>query len=511
MTAAPPSDPQGAAMGPAPVITVSRVLDAEPVARLSDYEAIGGGAGLRAAVDQGADATLAVLDESGLRGRGGGGFPTATKWRSIIEHRPADISATVVVNAAEGEPGSFKDRTILRTNPFRVLEGALIAAVTIGADEVVVATKEAFTTEVARVREAIGAINAAGWAPEISIGLTLGPEAYLFGEETALLEVVAGRLPFPRLTPPWRRGLDEDHGDGASSADAELATPGGSAAADGPALVNNVETLAHVAQIMARGPEWFREHGTEESPGTIVCTITGRTARAGVAEVAMGTPLRSAIEAIGGGPRHGQVIAVMSGVANRLLSGDQLGTPLTYEDMTAAGSGLGTAGFMVFDEAVDPVAVAHGASRFLAVESCGQCTPCKGDGGNIADSLDRLRSNTGRGDEQETVETALGTVEVGARCFLATQHQQVVSSVMDLFPEAFAGHADGTVDAVPPLFITEMIDIVDGDDGGGRVVYDERHRSKQPDWTFGAEDSGQSPADRLDQRSDPDSSSDHGR
>lgn len=475
--------------------SISRVLDAEPVVDLPGYEAIGGGAGLRIVLDAGAEAVLAVLEASGLRGRGGAGFPTATKWRSVVDQRSAELPATVVVNAAEGEPGSFKDRALIRADPYRVLEGALIAALTIGADEVVVATKARFTTEVARLRSAAAEMSAAGWTHGVSIDVVEGPEEYLFGEETALLEVVEGRLPFPRIAPPWRRGLDEDSDDSAGAAGTEMAAVG---SASPPALVNNVETLAHVALIVAHGPGWFREVGTTDSPGSIVCTVTGHLRTCGVIEVPMGTPLRQLIATAGGGPVTGEITAVMSGVSNRLLPASQLDTALTYEAMDAAGSGLGACGFIVFDASVDPVAVAHGVSRFLAVESCGQCTPCKQDGRAVADSLDRLRRGGSGGADLVAIEDHLRTIEVGARCFLATQHQRVVASALALFPEAFVAHAEGRVGPTDPYLIAELEGFVDGPEGV-EAVYDERHRDKQPDWTYAAEDSGQSPSDRLDQ------------
>lgn len=474
---------------------IRRVLDVDPVRDLAAYEASGGGDGLRVAVEGGSDAVLAVVEASGLRGRGGAGFPTATKWRSVLTHRTDELVPTVVVNAAEGEPGSFKDRAIIRANPYRVLEGALIAALTIGADEVVVATKARFSTEVDRLRLAAAELAAAGWAPGVSIDVVKGPEEYLYGEETALLEVVEGRLPFPRIAPPWRRGVDEavDEVEGPA---ATGATPPDTVSP--PALVNNVETLANVALIVANGPEWFRQLGTDESPGTIVCTITGHLQRCGVLEVPMGTPLRAVVEEMGGEPLVGEITAAMSGVSNPLLPASLLDTPLTYEAMAEAGCGLGTGGFIVFDSSVDPVAVAHGVSRFLAVESCGQCTPCKQDGRALSDALDRLRSGTGAGEELVVVEDRLQTIELGARCFLATQHQRVVASLLALFPEAFINHAEGRVDATAPYLIAELEGFVDGPEGV-EAVYDERHREKQPDWTYDAEDSGQSPADRLDQ------------
>ena len=474
---------------------VTRVLDADPVTSFEAHRSRGGGAGLDAAVRMGGDAVLEEVEASGLRGRGGAGFPTGRKWRTVLENHTAGTPLDVVVNAAEGEPGSFKDRWILRRDPYRVLEGALIAARTLGADRVVIATKADFATEIAALRRAVDEVVSAGWAEGVRVQVVEGPSEYLFGEETGLLEVLAGRGPFPRVAPPYRRGVDDDE---ETSAEAQMAPPTGPGAG-APALVNNVETMAHVATILGNGPEWFRETGTAESPGTIVCTVSGDVRTAGVAEVPMGTPLGEVIDAIGEGARpKRRLVAAVSGVANPLIPAARFDTPLTYEDMVATGSGLGAAGFIVVDETTGLVDLVHGISRFLSVESCGQCTPCKQDGLAITGLLDRMR----QGDVDEVLTTELGdrlaTVTDGARCFLANQHQLVVDSLLSLFPDAVRSAAGrtraGDGDEIrSPVLVAPIVDIVDGD-----AVLDERHAQKQPDWTYGDTWSGQSPADRID-------------
>jgi NADH:ubiquinone oxidoreductase subunit F (NADH-binding) len=470
---------------------MTRVLDPEPVPSLDAYLAAGGGKGLEAARKLGPAATIEEIAAAGLRGRGGAGFPTARKWAAVAANESPSVRPSVVVNASEGEPGSFKDRTLLRRNPYRIIEGAIIAAEAVDAERVVFALKASFRPELERLEQALREVREAGWTT-LPLRIVEGPGEYLYGEETALLEVVDGREPFPRIAPPYRHGVDDVGSDPVSAAGSVMATPGGRSAA-APTLVNNAETMANVPSILAEGAGWFRQAGTADSPGTIVCTVTGGGRRAGVAEFEMGTPLAEVIETIGG--PGAPVKAVLSGVANPFLPGDRLDTPLTYEAMSAAGTGLGAAGFLVFAEGDDLAAVAAGVSRFLAVESCGQCTPCKQDGLTMADILARaVRGEPEAGDADELA-SRVSTVADEARCALAGQQQQVVGSLLSLFPDAVEAHFSGTAEAGEPVLVASLVDIDDG-----RAVVDEHHRNKQPDWTFNEIDSGQSPADRLDQR-----------
>ncbi len=472
-----------------------RVLDAEPVRTLDAYAGGDGGRGFDAALRLGPQATIDEIEAAGLRGRGGAGFPTGRKWRTVAENASPALPSTVVVNASEGEPGSFKDRTLLRRNPYRVVEGALIAAHAVGADGIVFALKASFTTELERLRRAVAEVRSAGWSKGVDLFVVEGPSEYLFGEETALLEVIAGRRPFPRIAPPYRHGVDDVGRDPVSGAGTAMAAPGDESVVP-PTLVNNVETMANVPWILANGAEAYRMVGTDESPGTVVCTITGSTRRHGVGEFAMGTPLAEVVEALGGGPARGRVVAVLSGVAHPLLPGDRLDTPLSYEALEAAGSGLGAAGFIVFDESDDLVAVAQGVARFLSVESCGQCTPCKQDGLAIAELLDGIRRSEATEHDLQAVARRVETVADGARCYLGHQQQRVAGSLLSLFPDALRAHLQGGGQpAVEPVLIAPITDI-----SGGRARLDETHRDKQPDWTDEPIYSGQAPADRIDQR-----------
>jgi NADH:ubiquinone oxidoreductase subunit F (NADH-binding) len=485
--------------------TVHRVLYPHPIETLDEYIKAGGGEGIEAARRVSPDALIAEVKASGLRGRGGAGFPTGIKWQTVAESHSTVEASTVIVNAAEGEPGTFKDRTILRVNPYQVIEGALIAARAVGADGVIVGLKESFAPEVARVRGAAKEIEAAGWNDGVDVVVFEGPGEYLYGEETALLEVIDGRPPFPRIAPPFRRGVkevveteaDAESGSGLS-AHVEMAAPDDTSVV-APTLVDNVETMANVPRIIARGAAWFRTEGTEKSPGTIVCTVTGSTQTNGVGEVIMGTPLREVIDTIGGGARPGRrITAVMVGVSNGLLPASLLDTPLTYEDMAEAGTGLGTGGFTVFDDSDDLVAAVAGASRFLAVESCGQCTPCKQDGLALADMLARLSaSDISDSALVASISHRVNTVADRSRCFLASQQQAVVASLLERFPEAVSAHASGEAEPVEPYLISELLDV-----DGGQATVDERHRRKRPDWTYGDTDSGKWPAEVMGEHRD---------
>ena len=447
-----------------------RVLDPEPIDTLADHIATGGGDALDAARRLEGVGIAEEVKAAGLRGRGGAGFPTGVKWETVAAAAATGTPPIVVVNGAEGEPGSFKDRVLLRRNPYRVLEGALIAASAVHAHHVVVALKRSFQTERRRVAYAIAEMADAGWLNDVDVSVTIGPSDYLFGEETALLEVIEGRQPFPRIAPPYREGLSV-----------------------GLVLANNVETLANVPGIVSNGAESFRALGTPESPGTIVCTVSGDTRRAGVAEFPMGTTVAEIIEEIGGGAQEERrIVAAISGVANAILPAELFDTPACYDAMRSVGSGLGAAGFIVFDDTADLIAVAEGISRFLAVESCGQCEPCKRDGMAVAAGLDDLRRSESDGDAPGLLRDWLGTIADGARCALAAQHQVVTTSILDLYPGSVTGHVDGSLPPAEPVLIAPIVDIEDG-----QAILDTSQADKQPDWSYEAVDSGRWPAAYL--------------
>ena len=454
------------------------LLPAAPSGSLDEYLATDtGGLGLRRALDIGPEATIEEVLRSGLRGRGGGGFPTGRKWAGVAG-QPG--SHYLVCNGAEGEPGTFKDRALLRANPYQLVEGLLIAAFALGAREVFVALKASFGREIDRVTSAVAEMQAAGLGAECAITVVRGPGEYLFGEEKALLEVIEGRDPLPRRFGPHEHGLfataPQMGWEASSGEPGHRPTPGSN-----PTVVNNVETLANVPHVMARGADWFRSMGTPESPGTVVCTVVGDVVAPDVGEVELGTPLSAVIDAVGSGLHAGrQLRAVFSGVANPVVTPEHLDVAVSYEGFAAIGSGMGSAGFIVVDDTRCMVDVARTFSRFLAVESCGQCPPCKLGSAEITARLERIES--GSGDDHDVAEIGawLDKVTDGNRCYLAVEEQVMVASILRAFPGEVDEHlAAGRCPRPHHFALPLLVDL-----SGGRAVYDDWIARKRPDWTY---------------------------
>jgi NADH-quinone oxidoreductase subunit F len=452
------------------------LLSDSPITSLDQYVDQGGGQGLARARHIGPEDTIEEIARSGLRGRGGGGFPTGIKWAST---RSIPGRHYVVCNAAEGEPATFKDRALMRSNPYQCVEGLAIAALSMDALDAYLGTKAKFEVERLSLELAIQEMDAAGLLEGVTLIIAAGPDEYLFGEEKALLEVIEGHDPMPRLMPPFQHGLFatgpqlgwESH----APEPGRLASPEAN-----PTLVNNLETLANVPHILSRGADWFRRMGTEDSPGTVVCTVVGDVVRDGVYEMEMGSPLSELLEVAGGPPPGRTFKAAFSGVANAVIHASDFDTPLTYEAMTAIGSGLGAAGFAVYDDSACMVAVIREYSRFLSVESCGQCPPCKMGSAEITAILARIEAGTGTEADVETLGRRLQIVTDANRCYLGTEEQLVVSSVLQTFPEEVGTHLEGWCEfEARHLPIPKLDDIVDG-----VAVYDERHARKRPDWTY---------------------------
>jgi NADH:ubiquinone oxidoreductase subunit F (NADH-binding) len=432
---------------------------------------------VQAAQAIGPAATIDVIGESGLRGRGGGGFPAGRKWAGIASQ--TGTRRFVVCNGAEGEPGTFKDRALMRANPYQLVEGVIIAAFAVGAEEAFICVKASFEHEREAVTCAVREFQEAGLCTDCTVTIVGGPDEYLFGEEKAMLEVIEGKPPLPRWFPPHEHGLFAT----APQLGWEATPRAGAAGGPNPTLVNNVETLSNVPHILARGAEWFRSMGTAESPGTVVATVVGDVVAPDVGEVELGTPLGAVIDAVGSGPRPGRAVkAVFSGVANRVVTADHLDAPVSYEGLAAVGSAMGAAGFIVYDDTACMVDAAYRMSRFLYVESCGQCLPCKIGSGEITTHLERIETGAGTDDDIAAIGGWLERVTDGNRCYLAVEEQLVVSSVLRAFPDEFAEHIEGHACPRPggrPM--PKLVDLVDG-----VATYDETFWRKRPDWTYDA-------------------------
>jgi NADH-quinone oxidoreductase subunit F len=445
-----------------------RLLPSEPVASLEAHLAAGGGAGLERALSLDTDAIVDELDRAGLRGRGGAGFPTARKWRGVCETAAtAGGRLSLVANAAEGEPGTYKDRVLIEQQPYAFLEGICIALHASGAERAYIGIKEKFTAPLGRLSAALAEVVEAGWPAADRIRIVTGPDAYLFGEETGMLEVIEGKLPMPRIVRPYEQGLD-----------ATTTVPN-------PTIVNNVETLTHVAAILANGADWFRQAGTETSPGTMVFTVVGDVAHPGVYELPLGTPLRTLLVDIAGAD---DVKAVFSGVSNAVILPKHLDTPLGFDEMTAAGIGMGSGGFIVYDSSRNMVDVLATLIRFLAVESCGQCNACKL--GNTA--MDELLAKIQRGEGVQTdLETLLRrshTVTDQNRCYLPVGSQLLVGSTVEAFVDEFVA----TVERGEPTPADLPVPLIDHlDEATGEVTYHPRYHLKQYDWSYADEDPGE--------------------
>ena len=393
------------------------LLGSDPSPDLDAYVAQGGGAALARAREAGAEDVLGELAAANLRGRGGAAFPTATKWRSVAAHAAeTDSDVHVVVNAAEGEPGTAKDRVLLRHDPYRVLEGLLVAMEVSGAVAGWVGVKERFPVT-DRVVAARDELVAAGWHGADRVRVVPGPDDYLFGEESGLLEVIEGNAALPRILKPYDRGV---------FGDADGTQPN-------PTIVNNVETFAHVVRILEQGADAFRANGTEGHPGTLVATVTGDVERPQVLEVPTDMLLGELLE-LCGAP---EIKIVASGVSTPLMTRDHLDLPLDADALAEADGGLGSAGFTAYDTDRSAVAITRSLAHFLADGSCGQCTACVTGTRAMAELLDELCAGTADANAIDTLIARAEKAPEANRCFLPVGAMYVVLSAVQRFGDEF--------------------------------------------------------------------------
>lgn len=423
-----------------------RVLPPSPVDDLAAYERAGGGEGYRRALAIGPDAVIAEIQRARLRGRGGGGFPVAAKWRQVREAAGQHGERCfVVANAAEGEPGTYKDRWLLESAPHAVLEGTLIVMHAVGARQGVIGVKGRETRVRQRLTAALGEIRAARWARADDISMVAGPDDYLFGEETAMLEVIEGHPALPRVHRPDQVGL--------------FATWRHT----NPTTVGNVETLAHVSRIMSGGLDQFLASGTEESPGTMLFTVVGDVASPGVWELELGTSLADLLDRSGAD----EILAVLSGASGPVVTPDRLDVPLEFDAMRAAGLELGSGGFIVVDPSRCIVQVLAALVRFLALESCGQCVACKVGTVEISDRFARIEQGKGTPSDLQRIAARARSVTDGSRCRLPLGAERLVTSALAAFGERLTAHLGERCHSSRPI----QTPLVDGFEDG-KVRYE---------------------------------------
>ena len=429
-----------------------RLLPERAIESLDEYVAGTGGQALAIALTITRERVIAEIKKSGLRGRGGGGFSTGMKWASVA-HDPCPTKY-LVCNGAEGEPGTFKDRYLMRKNPYQLLEGIAIAAYAINAKKAFLGIKKSFEKEYEAVSRALAEMLADGALGLTPIEIVRGPEDYLFGEEKALLEVIEGGDALPREPdlPPYVKGLFVTD-------PAEL----------NPAVVNNVETLCNVPGIVLRGADWFRSVGTKDSPGTMVFTLTGDVERPGIYELPMGTSLRTMIENYGGGVTSGRPLkAIFSGVSNAVIMPPAFDTPLDFGSMQGIGSGIGSGGFIIYDDSNCVVQIAYRFCEFLFVESCFQCIACKSGTNQATSALRRLIDGTGSGADVELALAGARSAPRANRCYLPVEASLLIPSIVLNFLPEFVRHygrgCKGCREIVTPK-------LADFDESTGRFTY----------------------------------------
>ncbi len=374
-----------------------------------------------------------LIDEitrSGLRGRGGAGFPTGAKW-AAVRAAPGNTKY-VISNGDEGDPGAFMDRMILESFPLRVIEGAAIAAWAVGASKGFFYIRAEYPLAARRVRKALeicearGIIgdNATGMGAPIHFSVVEGAGAFVCGEETALIAAIEGRrgMPHPRPPYPAQEGLWGK-----------------------PTLVNNVETLALVPWILRHGPQAFNEIGTESSSGTKTFALAGKVARGGLVEVPMGTTLREIVEDIGSGvPDNHELKAVqVGGPSGGCVPADIIDTPVDYEALSSAGAIMGSGGLVVLDETDCMVDIARYFLSFTQRESCGKCTFCRIGTKRMLEVLERLCDGNGKPGDIEELEHLAHIIQEGSICGLGRTAPNPVLSTIKAFRSEYEAHIDG--------------------------------------------------------------------
>jgi NADH-quinone oxidoreductase subunit F len=411
---------------------------------LDSYRSYGGYNALRKALATSPDDVIALIKDSGLRGRGGAGFPTGMKWGFVPQgdNKPHYL----VVNADESEPGACKDVPIMLANPHAMLEGVIIGSYAIRANNAFVYIRGEVPHVIRRVRAAVKELYAAGLLGKNILGsgfdldvvVHAGAGAYICGEETALLNSLEGLRGQPRLKPPF---------------------PAVAGLYAAPTVVNNVETLAQVPYIIERGADWFKAMGSEKSPGFKVFAVAGHVKRPGIYEAALGTTMRELLEHAGG-MRDGSELKfwVPGGSSVPMLTPDHLDVPLTYEDMTAAGTMLGTGTAMLFDQTTSVVKTVTRWLEFYKHESCGKCTPCREGTYWMTDLLKGFEKGVGKSHQLPLLTEIAGQINGRSFCPLGDAAATPYPGAMKYFADEFEQATTTPVDEqYPPAATTVFV------------------------------------------------------
>lgn len=371
-----------------------------------------------------------TIKKSGLRGRGGAGFPTGVKWEAC---RKAEAGQKYIIcNADEGDPGAFMDRAVIEGNPHAVIEGMIIGAYAIGASKGYVYIRAEYPLAVERLKKAINASRERGFLGknifgkgfDFDIKIKLGAGAFVCGEETALIASIEGQRGMPRAKPPFpvHRGLWGK-----------------------PTVINNVETLANIPYIIKKGHEWFSSYGTEKSKGTKVFALTGKIKNSGLIEVPMGITLREIIYDIGGGIESGKALKAVQtgGPSGGCITTGMLDINMDYESLAKVGSIVGSGGMIALDEDDCMVNVAKYFLQFTQSESCGKCVPCRIGTKRLLEIMDRITKGTGRQGDIELLEKLSSDIKAASLCGLGQTAPNPVLSTIKYFREEYEAHLQG--------------------------------------------------------------------
>ena len=373
------------------------------------------------------DAVIDTVEKSGLRGRGGGGFPTGRKWRFTAANKGG--KSYVVCNGDEGDPGAFMDRSIMEGDPHKLLEGLAIAAFAIGADEGYIYVRAEYPLAIKRLRKAIADAEAKNFLGKNIMGsdfsfdlhIKEGAGAFVCGEETALIASIEGERGMPRPKPPF---------------------PANKGLFGRPTLINNVETLANIPVILLNGADWFAQMGTETSKGTKTFALTGDVNNTGLIEVPMGTTLREIVFDIGGGMRDGKKFKAVQigGPSGGCLTEEHLDIPMDYDNLIKAGAMVGSGGLVVMSDKTCIVEVARFFMNFTQNESCGKCVPCREGTKNMLKILEKIVAGKGEMKDLDTLEELAMAVKDGSLCGLGKTAPNPVLSTLKYFRDEYIAH-----------------------------------------------------------------------